>query len=245
MAEFKLILGAAILLFGSTANAAIITSSYMNSLEEIDGWARQTMTLNMFDSSLGTLDYAILTHQIEGQASLILDNDSPASVTFDYNYVLVAETELFIAAPIIGVDLSQYGVTLDADDGDGAGGQNGGPDEKDFGTYSATLNPQSAGASPEILDYNTLGFPEFSNYDGFSLSKLGGGTFDTGCQLHADNYRTPTPAGVEATRVIWGACGTTIEYHFTKASVPEPSAILLFGIGMVGLIGFSKRRKVL
>jgi len=239
---FRALTLAVLLTAATSTQAAIITSGYINSLEEVDinpngPKTAQFMTLNLFDTTLGTLDYASITYQLHVQRSGIFDNDSPESSTFDNVYGVAAEFEIFGAPIVFGIFI-QNDVTLDGDDGDGAGAQNGGADELVFGPEASYHSVTEGG----IENYPSPGYGGLKE----PLSKAGGGTFETRCQLgmRGGYNNTGTPVDdLEISTVTWGACGATVEYHFTEAQVPEPAALLLLGTGLLGMIGVRWRRK--
>jgi len=223
----------AVLLTAATSSqAGIITSSAFTPFIELsagNGSVAQPLLLPYFDSSQGTLDRVFISYFLLAQGSIILDNDSSVSSSFNFAYLVNMETSFPSIAPVLSASLFDMSVTLDSDEGDGYGGRDGGSDEFDFG-YNAVF-------SALIVEFT---HPENSDFQAFV--KPGSGLFDVGCQLGLRGAFA-RPDGVELYDATKAACGADVEYHYTETQtpVPEPSIIALFTAGLFG-IEFARRK---
>ncbi|MEA2107911.1 MAG: PEP-CTERM sorting domain-containing protein [Pseudomonadota bacterium] len=81
-----------------------------------------------------------------------------------------------------------------------------------------------------LSDYDSIGLYLFSGTDTISNIDGGTGTWDNNRLLHYGAYNDSGTA-------TWGLD------NFQAAPVPEPATILLLGIGLLGLVGYSRKRK--
>lgn len=119
------------------------------------------------------------------------------------------------------------------------------------GTVNQSTPVDQTSGVDTLIDYTLSGIVDFGN--GFFTATDGsgdvGGLTLTGKQNGAglaflflnDGHRLPGTTGISGRGWLQGA-GTN-DFLFTASAVPVPAAIWLFGTALIGLVGFSKRRK--
>ena len=81
-----------------------------------------------------------------------------------------------------------------------------------------------------LSDYDSIGLYLFSGTDTISNINGGTGTWENSRLLHYGAYSN------DSNDATWGLD------NFQAAPVPEPSTILLMGIGLLGLVGYNRKR---
>ena len=185
-----------------------------------------TLTFNQFNSALGTLTGIVITTNLtKSGGSLFVDNESatPASgnITQSVTITLVSLDVSLIDTSLqpIGNNVaatSVYFANVGVDDGDGPGVQSTGADY-DGTTFGIVNNSQTRNVNSAAW----AGYTGAGTYDidvdglqGFNTSAIGGA---------AVAIDPATASG-----------DVTITYIYTP--VPEPSAALLGGLGMLALL---------
>jgi hypothetical protein len=187
------------------------------------------LTFNKFNPALGTLtSITITTNVIKSGGSLFVDNESATAASGN----ITQSVTITLTSPNVGLvnatfqpigngisATSTYAATVGADDGDGGGVQNTGPD------YDGT-NFTSVSNS----DTGSVGVFAFGGYTGtgtFVINVSGAQSFDTGAIGGAAVAIDPAAVSGDVT--------------LTYTYIPEPSAALLAGLGMLAVL---RRRRI-
>ncbi len=190
------------------------------------------LTFNKFDTSLGTLTaITIQTNVAKSGGSLFVDNESGtgASGTISQSVtVSLASSSVFLfdaAFQTIGTNLSassSYVATVGADDGDGLGVQSTGPDYDgtSFGTTATTS---------QTKDVNTGFFGAYSGTGTYVIDVNGSQGFNT------------SAIGGAAVAIDPATAFGSVVITYTYTAIPEPSSMLLGGIGALALLRRRRR----
>lgn len=199
----------------SSAHATTISGGSFDFAEEVTEIS-QAGTLNLFDSSLGTLTAVEIEFRGTATTEITLTNKAQ-------------QAQRVSAA-------SEINFFFD----DGVGGATGVPDPA---FVVATLDTGFVTVpSMQTRDFG----PEMSSgswsdtlMDGAALAAFsapGGGTFDVGCDTISGLNVAGGGGNVDATQDTTAGCGASVSYVYDEAiPMPVPAPIALIGLGLVGL----------
>jgi hypothetical protein len=224
MNKLKVLLAASALLFGNISQAAIIDLTITGSWESTD--------YNVTSTLYGDDDLVFGTSPSDGSTSFTLRVDTSSAVAYSSGY-LSNGTDALTHDWFGYSDVSLVGThTLGTASWDTSGILSGliGVDGLAKALWT---NTDISSADPTLLSFRMFGeFPISSSDTGTADLFIGSRTSTTiGTQFLAWEYF----AGEEIRSSSYSAVAT-------NASVPEPSIIALFGLGLVGL-GFARRRR--
>jgi len=179
-----------------------------------------TVSLDLFDPALGTLNMVTLRTAFTVQANVTVENLATMPIDTFVSFSIEHSASAFG----LGVgDFPSYAtesVSLAAADGTSGSG----PDFYDFGLVS--------GASGDIFSEEL-----FSGFASF----IGSGSFDADVILQEALFEALDPAGTVNVSDFEAFGTVTVEYDFTP--VPEPSA--LAGLSLISLLVMMRRRRII
>ncbi len=190
------------------------------------------LTFNQFDASLGTLTaITIQTNVAKSGGSLFVDNESVVGASGNITQsvtISLASPDVFLfdaGFATIGTNLSAsstYAATVGADDGDGVGVQSTGADYDgtSFGTTATTTQTRNV---------NT----------GFFGAYTGTGTFEI--DVNGNQGFNTSAIGGAAVAIDPATAFGSVVITYTYTAIPEPSSILLGGVGMLALLRRRRR----
>lgn len=197
------------------AQAAVITGSFLNPMLTTE--INQSGLLPLFDISLGTLNSVTLT---------LVGNSSSTTSLFN----AAANTQLF-----------KFNSTLDYYFTFSNGVSVGAP------AFTTTL--ATTGALPVSLATNaTLNLGTTNDSDsavvtGPLANFIGSGNFTVGCSTLSNSNFSGGGGNIQNIQNTTANCGADISYDYTPTitRVPEPTALWLLGVGLLGLVGVRRK----
>ncbi len=225
-----------VLLATAPAQAAIISYSDSHASDQTE-WD-DILSVNQFDPTLGTLNKVTLTLEGSILSDIILDNDNTTTESgIGFTNSNMSMSSLAGLASTINWGVNPTTSTglqnLGPDDSVGPVGSDnpgdGGPDEASLTGLTDTddtmlmYTPVDADFAA-FIGVGTLDTVGFGTLSGVGASGIGG-------NLEID-FNT------------FAGAVLTVEYDYTPdaPAVPAPSAMLLFGTGLLGLVGWRVRR---
>ncbi|MBL8223922.1 MAG: choice-of-anchor E domain-containing protein [Chromatiales bacterium] len=201
-------LAAATLAASGGAHAVVISSSFTNGLQPLK--INQTRSLAKFNSALGTLNSATLTLSGSALGQFGIFNSGPVPATL----LAGANIKLDWATGLAGLDLSA----------------------KDLQLSLSVILPVGPYASQQTSDTASASL----SFSGNPLLFLGGAgdLFQLQCESSASAFVRVDGGEGGGSKVgvaVSAGCGGRIDYDYTPATaVPEPGAIALLGVGLLG-----------
>ena len=211
----KKIAAIAALTLATSAQAGVITSTAALNLETTE--INQSLSLNQFDSSLGTLTGVDITLFGQGVSAATVQNTAAQAQTFKFESTL----DLLFSGPalssVVSIPLFATGFVNIAS--------------------QATLDLGSVNLSDQATV--SIAAADFAAF-------VGAGTIGLGCQSFVSNTQTGGGGNIVVTQNTQAGCGAQVTYTFADApppsSVPEPGTLAMAGLGLLGL-GAMRRRK--
>jgi hypothetical protein len=210
----KSLFAVAAMALGVSANAATVTYTAGLPIVTAPTEINQTMNLQMFDPSLGTLTSVIIRYTDTATGSLSVKNNAATSTT-----ARVETTIDFVWSDTIGGVVMSSSYTL----------QNTG-----FLAYTAG---QTRNFGPDTVGQTQIANPAFAAVTGL-------GTFGLTCETFNGASITGGGGQLAAVQSTVAGCGAEVTYEYTPTStgVPEPATMIPVGLALVGL-GVARRRK--
>lgn len=181
----------------------------------------QSGTLDLFDTSIGTLQSAKLTIFGVGYSTFAFNNTSGST----RNVTAASEISIYTSSSLGGLAsiLNNLSPTL-------ALTTNTGPLTLDTGFTSVA--PLASSKSLEL------------DLDPSIFLSTGGGNFTVWCEGTDSKSLQGQTAGVGMTLSTTAGCGATLVYNYLPnvAKVSEPASLALLGVGLMGVL-VSRRRK--
>lgn len=211
-----------------SAHAAVISFEAPLNLETTE--INQSLSLNQFNSTLGTLDS--ISIELFGQAisTASITNNAAQSQLFGFTSTLnllfsggplaeLIQLPLFATSTITGADpLGRIAIAAGA-------------------TYA--LDPVDVSKSLMV------GVTE-ANFGAF----LGSGAITLNCESLVNNSNTGGGGNVSVTQATTAGCGAKVTYTYTESTpptdpnpVPEPGSLALLGLGLMGLAGLRRKQR--
>lgn len=207
----KQIVLAIMALTAAGAQAAFVSYSDIGALKVTD--ISQDLSVQKFDSSLGTLNSVTITFTGEAMSTLQMDN----SATQSYNFGYTSATNFYLT---------------------GAGGVNAEEALTLWDIPRTSIDPGQVldfGQSHPTLTWNVL----VSDISAF----IGSGATSFLCETLTSQGTSGGGGNVNPLQVTQASCGMNIRYDYTETTtaVPEPGSLALLGVA--ALVGWGVRRR--
>lgn len=196
------------------AQATVITGSFLNPMLTTE--INQSGLLPLFDISLGTLNSVTLTLVGNSESTTSLFNAAANPQTFSFqsilNYFFTFSNGVSVGAPAFTTTLATTGGFPTLGSG-------------------ATLNLGTTTDSGSAVVTGPL-----ANF-------IGVGNFTVGCTTLSSSTFVGGGGNIQNIQNTTANCGADISYDYTPTitRVPEPTALWLLGVGLLGLVGVRRK----
>lgn len=204
--------------------------------------AQQSKSLDLFDSSLGTLTSVGISVDYGFNSTLTVANSPTASSTSTGS--AFSQSAAAFSSGNTGIN-SVLNSLINTIPPPTIGGKTLNPAAIDT-TSSAlkySLAPGASQSGSVLGAIKSATNTTTNNSDLALFETLGGGTFDVGLTTLTGTVLGNTGGNASAVQVTTANADVKVTYNYTKTPVPEPSSLLLLGTGLLGLGAVGLRRR--
>lgn len=208
------------------AQAATVSDSFTNALQITD-FTNQTGTLDLFNSSLGTLTGVSLTLFGQSITDLTLTNTSGSLSEASAS----TRTRLTFSSSLSGLNSlisGTYQIQLLPT------------------TDEVVLNPGQSVSFNDLSDNGSYVVSGLNSILSAFNSSAGHNTFTISCSSATRLLTSVSGGNSDATQSTEAGCGATVTYTYTAAPptpTPEPASLALVGLGLAGVGAVRRKAK--